>query len=158
MTAAEKVTLRAHSKAYRTPRRQPSAEDVTHSEAVLRDPTSNGTDVIYARELLELYRRPKRLANVELQVFRIGDCAIVSLPCEAYADIALEIRERSPIKNLLIATLTNGTVGYVVTEPAFSAGVYESKLAIYNSFLPPSAATEMAERAVQLLQEHTSSV
>ena len=39
----------------------------------------------------------------------------------------------------------------MVTEPAFGAGVYESRLSIYNSFLPPAAADEMADAAVRLL-------
>jgi len=145
--------LSALSKTYRTARRQPSKKDLEWVEAVNADENASGSDRIYARELISLRKHPKRFANVEIQVFRIGTCAIATLPCEAYADIALDIRKNAPFENLMISSLTNGTVGYVVTEPAFSAGVYESRLSIHNSFLPPSAADEMSHCAVELLKK-----
>ncbi|MBE6601306.1 MAG: hypothetical protein E7637_02220 [Ruminococcaceae bacterium] len=153
MSQTNDTTIKALSKTYRTARRQPTDEDMKWVASVNEAPNASIEDKTYASELTDLYKHPKKFANVEIQVFRIGECAIVTLPCEAYADIALAIREASQHKNLLISSLTNGTVGYVVTEPAFSAGVYESKLSKYNSFLPPSAADEMALHAVQLLKK-----
>jgi len=144
-------SLAALSTTYRAVRRQPTDKDLEWANAVIAAKNAGGTDLIYANELLCLKKHPKQFANVEIQAFRIGNCAITALPCEAYADIALEIRKHSPFKNLMIASLANGYVGYVVTEPAFSAGVYESKLSLTNSFLPPSAAEEMAARADKLL-------
>ena len=153
LTAAQNQTLAALSKTYRTARRQPTEADMEWVESILKAENPTPEDLIYARELTELHQRPKRYAYAEIQAFRIGDCAIATLPCEAYADIALTIREHTDCKNLMVSSLTNGYLGYVVTEPAFSAGVYESKLSIYNSFLPPAAADEMAECAVKLLKK-----
>lgn len=151
LIASSDTTLAARSRTYRTSRRQPTEKDLAWAREILQDPESSQTDRIYAREIQFLHKHPKKYAFVEIQAFLLGDCAIVTLPCEAYADIALAIRRDSPVKNLLISSLTNGTVGYVATEPAFSAGVYESLLSIYNSFLPPTAADEMADTAVRLL-------
>lgn len=149
----KEISLAALSKTYRTERRQPTDADVEWSKKVLQSEDASIEDQAYAKELLALYKRPIRYANVEIQTFRIGDCAIVTLPCEAYADIALKIRRNAPFVGLMVSSLTNGTTGYVVTEPAFSAGVYESKLSKYNSFLPPKAADEMADCAVKLLKK-----
>ena len=151
--STENAALSTISKTYRTARRQPTEQDIAWSNEVLAHKDASHSDVIYAKELISLKKHPKRVANVEIQAFRIGDCAIVTLPCEAYADIALDIRKDSPFEHLMISSLTNGTVGYVVTEPAFSAGVYESRLAIYNSFLPPTAAKEMSDCAVGVLKK-----
>jgi hypothetical protein len=63
------------------------------------------------------------------------------------------ICKNAPFERLMVSSLTNGTTGYVVTEPAFSAGVYESMLSKYNSCLPPKAADEMADCAVKLLKK-----
>ena len=153
LTASSDKTLAASSRTYRTPRRQPTERDLAWAEEILQTEGSSDSDRIYARELLSLHKHPKQYALVEVQAFLLGGCAIVTLPCEAYADIALAIRRKSPVKNLLISSLTNGTLGYVVTEPAFGAGVYESRLSIHNSFLPPAAADEMADAAVGLLKK-----
>lgn len=147
------IKLTAISKTYRAVRRQPTDKDMEWVEAVNADDNARIEDRVYAREITDLYRHPKRFANVEIQVVSIGDCAIATLPCEAYADIALKIRKNAPFDKLMISSLTNGTLGYVVTEPAFSAGVYESRLSKYNSFLPPQAADEMADCAVALLKK-----
>lgn len=153
LETVENVKLSALSKTYRTARRQPTDEDMEWVDAVNRDENAAIDHRVYARELTFLHKHPKRFANVEIQAFGIGNCAIATLPCEAYADIALNIRKNAPFDHMMISSLTNGTVGYVVTEPAFSAGVYESKLSLHNSFLPPSAADEMAECAVELLKK-----
>lgn len=149
----ENVKLTAISKTYRTARRQPDEKDMEWAKEILATENAVIEDKTYAQELTDLCKHPKRFANVEIQVFSIGDCAIVTLPCEAYADIALEIRKHSPYDHLMISSLTNGTVGYVVTEPAFSAGVYESRLSKYNSFLTPADADEMSSCAVKLLKK-----
>ena len=150
---AENVKLTANSKTYRAARRQPTEKDVEWAKEVLANESASIVDKTYARELNDLCKHPKHFANVEIQVLSIGECAIATLPCEAYADIALKIRKRSPFAQMMISSLTNGTVGYVVTEPAFSAGVYESRLSKYNSFLPPSAADDMVACAVKLLKK-----
>ncbi len=81
------------------------------------------------------------------------------------ASLARRIRKRLKeaigisSKNVMIAATHTHTgmpsnyFGSVVTESAFSAGVYESKLSKYNSFLPPKAANEMADCAVKLLKK-----
>ena len=153
MTVFETTNLSALSKTYRTARRQPSDADMEWVEGVNQNENASPEDRIYAYDLTALRNHPKLFANVEIQAFAIGDCRIVTLPCEAYADIALAIRKETQNKKLMVSSLTNDYLGYVVTEPAFSAGVYESKLSMDNSFLPPSAADEMADCAVKLLNK-----
>jgi len=153
MESREYVSLAAISNTYRAARRQPTEKDLAWAKEILADREACIEDKTYARELTDLYKHPKKFANVEIQALVIGNCAIATLPCEAYADIALEIRKHSPYEKMMISSLTNGTVGYVVTEPAFSAGVYESRLSKYNSFLTPADADEMAGRVVALLKK-----
>ena len=95
--------------------------------------------------------RPKKYENVEVQLLRVGESAIVGLPGEIYADVGMRIKDGAPYGQCMVAELANGTVGYVVTEPAFSEGVYESKLARYNSSLSPDAADRMVEVAKKLM-------
>jgi hypothetical protein len=67
--------------------------------------------------------------------------------------VGLAIKAASPFEHQMVAGLANGTVGYVVTEPGFSFGVYEAKLARYNSSLYPQAADKMVQTADKLLKK-----
>lgn len=52
--------------------------------------------------------------------FRIGDdFAIVTNPFELFCGIGINIKNGSPFKNTMVATLTNGARGYVPTRKAF---------------------------------------
>ena len=65
--------LSALAKTYRAPRRQPSNQDIAWAKQVNQDPQADTDDRIYAKELTFLHKHPKRFANVEIQVFRMGD-------------------------------------------------------------------------------------
>ncbi len=137
------------SKTYRAKRRQPTEEMIAEAEAILaNDP--NIHDRIYAEERLSLKTHPLIYATIEIQALRIGNCSVVGLPCEAYNDMGDDIKSTSPFENNMVVSLANGLVGYVVTEPAFSAGVYESKLSRYNSSLSPCDAEKMVKVAGKL--------
>ncbi len=145
------TALACASKIYRAKRRQPTEEMVAWAEEIQKQEVPNRKDLVYSQELLSLHRHPLQYATVEIQAMNIAGCSLVGLPCEAYTETGLSIKDRSPFENNMVASLANGTVGYLVTEPAFSAGVYESKLSRYNSFLSPSDAHRMVEVAVNLL-------
>ena len=147
------VTLAATSKIFRAERRQPTEEMLESDRAVLADPESRIDLRIYAEEHLILARKPKRFYNVEVQAMRIGPCGLVGLNGEIYCEVGLAIKAASPFEHQMVTGLANGTVGYVVTEPAFSLGVYETKLARYNSSLYPQAADKMAQIADKLLKK-----
>ena len=137
------------SKTYRAKRRQPTEEMIAEAESILAgDPDTHAK--IYAEERLSLKTHPLYYATVEIQAIKIGDCSIVGLPCEAYNDMGDAIKAASPFGSNMVVSLANGLVGYVVTEPAFSAGVYESQLSRYNSSLSPCDAEKMVEVAGKL--------
>jgi len=142
------------SRTFRGERRQPSEADVSWAREVKKlGGNAPKVDRIYAEELIELYEHPKYFTNVEIQTALIGDCTLTALPGEIFSDIGFYIKSRSPYGRNMIAELGNGAHGYLVTEPCFSAGVYEAKLAKHNSFFAPAIAFKMADTAVALLNE-----
>ena len=72
--------------------------------------------------------------EIELQAVRFGDMSVIAIPNELFVEYSMEIKQRSPFKNNMVSTLTNGLHGYVPTPSAFKAGGYESTLA-YSSCL-----------------------
>ena len=147
------AVLRSDSKVFRAPRRQPSQEQLRRAEEILGGAEADESERVYALEWTHLAKYPKRFENVEVQVFGIGDCGLVALPGEIFSDTGLAVKAGSPYPMNMVAQLGNGTVGYVVTEPCFTGGIYESILSRYNSSLSPDAADRMVEVAHGLLRK-----
>ena len=153
LRAVDSVELSVKDQTFRAKRRQPTEEDMAFSARVLAEEVPERHDIVYAKELKAMHDHPKFYENVEVQVIRIGESVIVGLPGEIYSDIGLRIKEKCGLEQCMIAELANGTVGYVVSEPAFSAGVYETKLSRYNSAVSPDAGDRMVEVADQLMKK-----
>lgn len=145
--------LVSDSKVFRAPRRQPSQEQLKKAAEALADENATESDRIYALEWTHLAKHPKTFENVEVQLLAIGDCALVGLPGEIFSDTGLAIKACSLYPMNMVAQLANGTVGYVVTEPGFTGGIYESILSRYNSSLYPDAADRMVRVAHSLMKK-----
>lgn len=86
---------------------------------------------------------------VEVQVFQLSDeIAVVGLPGEIFAELALSIKQQSPFKKTLVVELTNVHIAYVPTRKAFAQGSYET----LNSRLAPGGGELMVESAVKQLK------
>ena len=53
------------------------------------------------------------------------ELALVSLPGEPFAEIGMEIREKSPFSHTLVISNANGYAGYIVLDECFDRGGYE---------------------------------
>lgn len=93
--------------------------------------------VRWARELVELARQGATGGAIPylVQVFRIGDGAIVGLPGEVFAQYAANLNADSPAAVTAVAAYTNGYCSYVPTEAAFAEGGYEVEIA-FRGTLP----------------------
>ena len=83
----------------------------------------------------ELFSR-KRLGNVQSEItveitgLRLSrDVAIVSCPCELSSSLGLLIRDRSPFRYTMIASYTNGLIGYILSKDEFRYSKYEAEIA-----------------------------
>ncbi|MDF1754122.1 MAG: neutral/alkaline non-lysosomal ceramidase N-terminal domain-containing protein [Verrucomicrobiales bacterium] len=107
---------------------------------------------IYAREALHLANFPD-VVSVPLQVFRIGDLAVVQSPCETFAETGLAIKAGSPFADATFTIeLANGYFGYLPPENQFQHGGYETWPA-RSSFLEESAETKIRAELLRLLSE-----
>lgn len=145
--------LAIKDQSFRAKRRQPTEADLAFCERVLAEKEPDKHDIVYAREMKAIHDHPKFYENVEVQALRIGESVIVGLPGEIYSDIGMRIKDACGFDQCMVTELANGTVGYVVSEPAFSAGVYETKLSRYNSALSPDAGDRMVEVAGKLMKK-----
>ncbi|MCX7705271.1 MAG: hypothetical protein N2115_03300 [bacterium] len=98
------------------------------------------------------YTRKRGDFTYEIQVFRIGDCAIIGLPGEMFVEGQLEIKVHSPARFTFFAHAVNQYVGYIPTPQALKRGGHEAKFG-YWSKLAPDAFGIIIENTLSLLNE-----
>ena len=112
----------------------------------------------WARKMLADARSGERPTSVEgaVNAVRIGDGAIVTAPGEAFTEIGMAVKERSPATPTLYAAYTNGAVGYFPTAAAYPEGGYEPIYSnrSYGRPAPVAPAGErlLVERGVRLAE------
>jgi neutral ceramidase len=101
----------------------------------------------WARTTLADFEAGRMPTSIEASIHavRIGDGVIVTAPGEAFTEIGMAIKERSPGQPTLFAGYTNGAVGYFPTADAYPQGGYEP---VYSnrSYGQPAPVSPACER------------
>ena len=63
-----------------------------------------------------------------VQAMRIGDLAVCAIPFEAFVEIGLDLKKRSPFPRTMVIGLANGRNGYLPTPEQHKLGGYETWL------------------------------
>ncbi len=87
--------------------------------------------------------------SVELpvQVMRIGNTVFVALPVEAFAEIGVEVKQRSAADWTVFGGYSNGYYGYMPMKYAYPEGGYE----VTTSPFAPGAAEQAIDACVQAI-------
>ncbi|MFC1463049.1 hypothetical protein ACFLQU_05535 [Verrucomicrobiota bacterium] len=118
------------------------------------DPDRVTWDWVYAvgRHDLADIQRKHACAPCEIQVFRIGDTAIVGLKGEPFVEGQLKIKQKSPAPFTTVAHFCNGYVGYLPTMKAFEGGGYETRTGV-GSRLCKEALDMVTDTSITMLYE-----
>ncbi len=108
-----------------------------------------GLEVVEAHRILALaHEWTGDTHATEVQALAIGDdLAIVGLPGEVFAELGLDLRQRSPFRHTLVLELANEAIGYVPARQAFEEGGYEPAA----SRLQPGEGERLVDAALDLL-------
>jgi hypothetical protein len=80
---------------------------------------------------------PNAPVKAEVQLIRLGkNILIVTAPGELLIEIALRIKENSPVKNTLVFAYANGSIGYIPPPEIISQGGYEVDSSRTHEFQP----------------------
>ncbi len=146
------LTLATVHKEIELPVRKPTAEEVKKAEALLEKAKGRelkGYEEIYANETIALSKYPDT-EKLIIQVTRIGDMAVVAIPCEVFTEIGLEIKKFSPFPVTCVVSLANGHNGYLPTPAQHALGGYETWRA-RSSHLAVNASDEIVKTVKGLL-------
>lgn len=83
-----------------------------------------------------------------VQALRIGDVAFVGVAGEAFVEIGLAVKARSPLPHTIFLGYTNGCLGYIPTAAAYEPGGYEVHRAHAVYRLPHTIAPDSADRII----------
>jgi hypothetical protein len=82
----------------------------------------------YARGTIAASERKDKTLAIQLTAIRIGDLGICGIPFEAFAEIGLDIKKRSPFQRTMVVGLANTSHGYLPTPEQHKLGGYETWL------------------------------
>lgn len=153
------VTLDARYRELPLAWRRPTPEQAAWAEATLeKGPAAAGkTDLsfIYAERTMRMAEYPET-AKVPLQVLRIGDVCLATMPCEVFCEIGLEFKSRSPLPRAFMVSLNHGYFGYLPTPRQHRLGGYETWLG--TNRLELQASDKMLESLLEMTSEVKTSL
>ena len=154
MTYHEHVPLAMVERQISLEIRKASADELAQAKAVLAEKDDQKLPRLaryYAESALAIDEFPDTV-NVKLQAIRVGDLGIVSVPCEVFAEIGLELKRRSPLRPTFTIDLANGYNGYLPSPEQHALGGYETWRAT-SSYLEVQASRKMTEALLEMLAE-----
>ena len=109
--------------------RRPTPEQKKWADDTLAAGAKSKQDLsfIYAGRVSRLAEYPET-TPIPLQVLRIGDICLGTMPCEVFVEIGLDFKRRSPFPNSFIVELAHGYFGYLPTPRQHQLGGYETWL------------------------------
>ena len=147
--------------------RTPSEEDIAAAKALLKEipyekcircdsgiigNTERLIDRHYARSLLEVAQIEQKNVEIPVQAIRLGEAAIVGVPCELFVEFGRDIKARSGFEHTMISTLTNALFGYIAVREAFGQGGYETTIS-GDTMMSPDTGYDMTDTAEMLLKK-----
>lgn len=139
--------IRCTSSRLSMPLRAPRPSELEWAEKMLAQDDIPTKERIAANEIFRLrdLQREVETVELEIQVMRIGESAILTVPCEVFCEIGLALKKMSELDHAMISALTNGYEGYMITEKAYENGGYEAQAAF---------SSKLTQHAGELLIQH----
>jgi len=152
LTYGDDIKLAAR---YREPAiawRHPTPEQRKWAEDTIAAGAKSPSDLsfIYAQRTMTLDGYPET-TTIPLQVFRIGDVCIGTMPCEVFCEIGLEFKDRCPIQPAFMVELAHGYFGYLPTPRHMQLGGYETWIG--TNRLEPETSVKLLDALIEMAGE-----
>ena len=149
----ESITLAMAQRELTLDIRKPTAEQLARAKEFLAETDESKLPLrakAYAGFTVRLAEMP-RTEDLVLQALRIGEVGIASIPCEVFAEIGLDIKDRSPLKPTFTIELANGWNRYLPTPRQHRLGGYETWLG--TNMLEIQASEKIEQVVLDLLRD-----
>ena len=131
--------------------RKPTPEQAKWAEETIVAGAKSDSDLsfIYAQRATKLAGYPEN-TTIPVQILRIGDICIGTIPCEVFCEIGLEFREKCPSKHAFLVELAHGYFGYLPTPRQMQLGGYETWIG--TNRLEPTASEKLLAELLKLAE------
>ncbi len=139
----------------RLPDEEKLAEDYAIMEKAKKAQKTIGRwEILFAYGRIKLWESYKDspIDKVPIHAIKIGNCAIVTNPCELFGQFMIDVRRRSPFPVTLFADISDGYCGYCPTMSGALSGGYSGE-AIYWTRLAFEAGYKIVDTSAKLLYE-----
>ena len=148
----EQIPLAA---AYREPViawRKPTDEQRQWAESTIAAGAKSDSDLsfIYAQRTMKLAGYPET-TTIPVQIVRIGDVCIGTMPCEVFCEIGLEFKDRCPLPKPFMVELAHGYFGYLRTPRQMELGGYETWIG--TNRLEPTASVKLLDELMAMANQ-----
>jgi neutral ceramidase len=154
MKLEDAVALAASEEEVELGVRLPDAGDVAAARKILaaspKGELYRDIPQIYARETVILSESYPASVKTVVQAMRIGPLGVATFPGEAFVEMGMEVKSRSPFKPTMMIELANDYRGYIPTVEAYDMGGYETWRA-KSSYLERQAAPKLVAAALRRL-------
>jgi hypothetical protein len=99
---------------------------------------------------LRAFRAEQPYYDYEIQVFRLGNTALVAWVGKPFVEAQLHLKLHSPAAFTMVAHMPNGYVGYIPTPEALQRGGYETWTSNWSKF-QPEALEQIGDAAIELV-------
>jgi hypothetical protein len=148
------VTLAASYRELELARREVTAEQLEWANKTLAErplvPGKADLPTIYADRTRRMAESPPTIP-VALQVLRIGEVCLGTMPCEVLCEIGLDFKKRSPLQPAFLVSLAHGYLGYLPTPRQHALGGYETWMA--TNRLERNASDKMLDALLEMAAE-----
>ena len=137
--------------------RRPTAEQLAAAKAVVAIKDKAALEQLprlaenYAHNTIAAAERTADTLTVQLQALRIGDLAVCGIPFETFAEIGLDLKQRSPFPHTMVIGLANARHGYLPTPAQHKLGGYETWLG--TNIVQEDASDLITEQLLAMLAE-----
>jgi len=83
---------------------------------------------------------------------RAGDLALFALGAEVFTEIGMQIKQASPTRHTLFASVSSGCIGYLPTRAEHDLGGYEVDLSPYFYRMPGRLKADSADRVLEAVK------
>jgi hypothetical protein len=89
--------------------------------------------------------------TIPVQIVRIGDVCIGTMPCEVFCEIGLEFKDRCPLPKPFMVELAHGYFGYLPTPRQMELGGYETWIG--TNRLEPTASVKLLDELMAMANQ-----
>ena len=146
---SDNLPISRASKTIDLPYRRVTREEI---DGVIRGAQRFVDPDLYTKLIPSVLKRieERKVQPAEVQALRLGDVVVVGIPAEYFVEYGLRIKTSTFPARTLVASCTNGMVGYVPTPEAFRRGGYETTFSA-SSRMAPRAGDMLADTAIELV-------